>query len=112
MSIPIEGISVLDVKGIRGTLEYAGEYDSVLSFFDELQVASPHVISFGNKVSLNKSGLVGDDRWSLEIDVTGYYVEEDRDIVKTINLLTPFVTYDSDQQMVTEFTQRAEKLSN
>jgi Tfp pilus assembly protein PilO len=112
VSISTEEVSVLDVKGIRVPMAYSGEYDPMLDFFNELQVASPYVLSFGHKVTLNKSGTEDEEMWSLEIDVTGYYVEEDRDIVKKINSLTPFVTYYSDQQMVTEFMQRAEKLSN
>jgi len=112
VSISTEDVSVLDVKGIRVPMEYSGEYDPILDFFNELQIASPYVLSFGHKVTLNKSGSADEEMWSLEIDVTGYYVQEDRDIFKTINLFTPFVSYESDQEMVMEFMQRAEKLSN
>ena len=104
-------VSVLDVKGIRAPMEYSGEYEPILNFFDELQLSSPYVISFGSKVELNKSGEEGENNvsWFLKIEVTGHYVEEDKDVAGTINMRTPLIPYDSQEDMIVEFSERVKK---
>ncbi len=113
IAISTEESSALDVKGIRVPMAYRGDYEPILDFFDELQLVSPYVISFGHKVELNKS-FFGDDekaQWSLEIDVTGYYVEEDETSSERLNLLVPVRPYVAYEETIKEFQERSEKLS-
>ncbi len=112
VTISEEEISALDVKGIRVPMGYSGDYEPILDFFNELQLASPYVISFGHKVDLVKRGDEGERNveWGLEIDVTGYHVEEDQDLDVTINPLLPVIPYDSDRDLVEEFADRVERL--
>ncbi len=113
MSVSTEENSILDVKGVRVPMVYAGDHQPIVDFFNELQLVSPYVISFGHKVELNKTESdAGQETWNLEIDITGYYVEEDENIVRTVNFLVPFSSYDSQENMVKEFSERVEKLIN
>lgn len=111
--LPVTIESVLDVEGIRATMDYSGEYEDILDFFNELQLVSPYVISFGNKVDLTKRGeeTDGNIRWRLEIDITGYYTKEREGLDAVINPLMPFSPYDADENMVQEFADRVQRLS-
>lgn len=112
IAISDEDISILDVKGIRVPMGYSGDYNPILDFFNELQLVSPYVISFGHKVELNKLGSEseGNVKWSLEIDVTSYYVEEDQHLDTVVNFSAPLKPYDTQQEMVDEFAERVERL--
>ncbi len=105
-----EEVGAVTVKGIRVPMGYSGDYKLILEFFDELQIASPYVISFGHKVELAKSNPEDskDSLWSLEIDVTGYYVEEEEDISVAFNPKAPFIPYNSQEDLVSEFAERVE----
>ena len=112
VTISEEEVKTLDVKGIRVPMGYSGDYEPILDFFNELQVVSPYVISFGHKVELNKRGVEdeGPVVWSLSIDITGYHVEEDSSLDVTPNPLLPFIAYDTDPDIVAEFAERVERL--
>ncbi len=105
-----EDISTLNVKGIRVPMEYTGNYEPILDFFNELQTVSPYVISFGYNVELNKLGEDDDTEWGLEIDITGHHVREDEELARTTNLYLPITPYNSDEELVQEFTERVEIL--
>lgn len=111
--LPVAMESVLDVEGVRATMDYSGEYNDILDFFNELQLVSPYVISFGNKVDLNKRGVEVEDNvmWRLEIDITGYYTKEREELEAIINPLMPFTPYDTDESIVEEFAERVERLA-
>jgi Tfp pilus assembly protein PilO len=112
ITIATEESVMLEMKGIRIPMGYMGDYASIVSFFDELQVASPYVISFGTHVELTKSvgASLTDVIWVLEIDVTGYYVEESAEKEDTANLYLPFLPYDRHEDMISEFDARVKKL--
>ncbi len=112
ITIAEEEVSVLDVKGIRVPMEYSGGYNPILDFFNELQLVSPYVISFGHKVELAKRGSEDENNveWTLEIDVTGYHVEEDQDSDMSINPLNPIIPYNTNEDLVEEFAERVERL--
>lgn len=113
ISISEEETSILDVKGIRAPMEYSGDYERILDFFNELQTVSPYVISFGHKVELNKSGDDEESVWNLEIDVTGHYVEEEsEEVFQRIDFSRPIIPYDGDQDIVEEFAERIEILED
>lgn len=103
-----EDVSTLDVKGIRVPMEYSGDYEPILDFFNELQTVSPYVISFGHNVELNKLGDGDDAEWGLEIDITGYHVREDDEMVRTTNLYSRFTPYSNFENLVEEFAERVE----
>ena len=105
--------SVLEVEGVRATMDYSGDYEDILDFFDELQLVSPYVISFGHRVDLNKRGTEaeGDVRWRLEIDITGYYAAERQELEAEINPLVPFRPYNANEDIVEEFAERVERLA-
>ncbi len=109
---PVTIESVLDIEGVRATMDYSGDYNDILDFFNELQLVSPYVISFGHKVELTKRGseVERDVNWRLEIDITGYYTKEREVAEATINPLVPFTPYDADEEMVAEFADRVERL--
>jgi Tfp pilus assembly protein PilO len=111
VAITTEQISSLEVKGVRVPMGYRGDYDKILDFFNELQLVSPYVISFGHKVELNQFMMNQNDplSWALEIDVTGYYVEEDSE-QRSLNLLVPIRPYDYDPNLVAEFENRVKKI--
>jgi hypothetical protein len=107
-----EEVTFLSVKGIRVPMGYRGKYEPILEFFDELQLASPYVLSFGHKVELNKlkaeEGV--EPNWSLEINVTGYHVQEEEDLNAIFNPMMPFTPYDTEADLVLEFAERVKKL--
>ena len=110
--MPVTIESVLDVEGVRATMDYSGDYNDILDFFNELQLVSPYVISFGHKVELTKRGaeVERNVNWRLEIDITGYYTKEREVAEATINPLIPFTPYDAYEEMVAEFADRVERL--
>lgn len=112
VAVSRDDLPFLNLKGIRVPMGYSGDYEPILDFFNELQTVSPYVISFGHKVDLRKSGTEEDDdiRWNLEIDVTGYYVEELETSTHDINLSMPIGPYDSDPNVVEEFEERIKRL--
>jgi Tfp pilus assembly protein PilO len=112
VTISKEDIASLDVKGIRVPMGYAGDYEPILDFFDELQTVSPYVISFGHKVDLRKRGTEDENNveWGLEIDITGYHVEEGQDLDRGINFSLPIKPYDFDPDMVEIFSERVNRL--
>jgi hypothetical protein len=112
IEIAINDVSSLDVKGIRVPMGYVGSYEPILDFFNDLQTISPYVISFGYKVDLRKRGTESENNveWGLEIDVTGYRVEEGQDLGREINLSLPMKPYDFNQDMVEAFSERVNRL--
>jgi hypothetical protein len=110
--VAVEETVMLNMKGIRVPIGCRGDYNSITDFFDDLQVASPYVISFGTKVELTKTlgTSVEEEIWSLGIDVTGYYVEEPQASEDELNVYRPIVPYDRHAEIIKEFDERVKKL--
>jgi Tfp pilus assembly protein PilO len=72
--------------GVSGPLSYSGRYDKVLEFLDEIQGYSPYLVTLKD-VSLGNNG---EGVWTVEFDLTGYYIpEKDRQP----DLYMPFTKY-------------------
>jgi len=88
--------------GVSSPLSYEGNLDDVLSFLDNLYVASPYVISAQN-VSLKQTG----EQWRVTLNVTGYYVPES---TLEIDPYTSFESYTEYQNIVNIFREKANQL--
>ena len=90
---------------VNGPLSYAGSFDSILSFLDELQVASPYIVSIEG-ISLRGSEA---DLWNISLTTTGYYIPEE---VQNIDLYIPFSPYNKYEETMKILRQKSEKLEN
>lgn len=90
------------ILGVSGPLAYSGSLENVLSFLESLYSASPYIISVEN-IELSNSG----SDWTVELNVTGYYVPEN---IEDFNLYNNFVPYTNDSAVVKIFESKAEKL--
>jgi hypothetical protein len=89
--------------GVSSPLNYEGELSNVLTFLDNLYDASPYVISISG-VELKRGG---GDKWSVDLNVMGYYVPEST--MKT-NIYKDFESYLEYQDVVEAFSQKASQL--
>jgi Tfp pilus assembly protein PilO len=95
--------SVKGSQGVSGPLSYTGTYKNILDFLDEVQVSSPYLVTLKN---ISLSG--GEDRWSVDFDLAGYYVPERG---TNIDLYLPFTPYTNFSDVIDIFTTRSNKLN-
>lgn len=89
--------------GVSSPLNYEGELSNVLTFLDNLYDASPYVISISG-VELKRGG---GDKWSVDLNVMGYYVPES---TMETNIYKDFESYLEYQDVVEAFSQKASQL--
>ncbi|HNR53307.1 MAG TPA: hypothetical protein PKW94_01410 [Candidatus Dojkabacteria bacterium] len=90
------------ILGVSGPLAYSGSLENILSFLESLYSASPYIISVEN-ISLSESSK----DWTVELNVTGYYVPENID---EFNLYSKFEPYTTDDNVVKIFESKAKEL--
>jgi hypothetical protein len=90
-------------QGVSSSLSYKGEYDNVLDFIDELQGYSPYLVTLKG-VELS---MVGGDNWSVDFQLTGYYVPERE---RSVDFLRPFTKYTNFSDIIDIFSVKVEKL--
>lgn len=89
--------------GVSSPLNYEGELGNILTFLDNLYDASPYVISISG-VELKRGG---GDKWSVDLNVMGYYVPES---TMETNIYKDFESYLEYQDVVDAFSQKASQL--
>ncbi|MDD3474743.1 MAG: hypothetical protein PHP08_02470 [Candidatus Dojkabacteria bacterium] len=98
-----EQTTVKKSLGVSGPLSYSGSYTSILEFLDEIQAYSPYLVTLKN-ISMSHGG---DDTWSVDFDLTGYYIPEtDTDV----DLYIPFSKYTQFSDIIDIFSVRVSKL--
>jgi len=90
---------------VNAPLAYSGSFGSILGFLDELQGASPYIVSIEG-ISLRGSE---NDIWNISFKTTGYYIPEE---VQNTSLYTPFSAYNKYEETMKILRQKSEKLEN
>ena len=91
--------------GINGPLAYTGEFSKILEFLDELQTASPYIVSVEG-ITLRESQ---DASWNMSLTVTGYYIPAE---IETVDLYQPFTLYTKFSTVMSVLRQKSEKLQD
>jgi len=89
--------------GVSGPLSYSGQYKDILEFLDEIQAYSPYLVTLKD-ISMSHSG---EGRWSVEFELTGYYIPE-QDI--KVDFYQPFTKYTQFSDIIDIFSVRVERL--
>ncbi|HHX99087.1 TPA: hypothetical protein GX533_00145 [Candidatus Dojkabacteria bacterium] len=92
-------------KGVNGPLAYSGKLQDVLSFLDSFYTSSPYIVSPEN-ITLESRG---DNRWEVELNLTGYYILEEENVI--VNLYKPFKAYTDYSDVVGIFREKALRLA-
>jgi len=90
---------------VNGPLSYTGSFTNVLSFLDELQMASPYIVSVEDLSLREADG----GNWHVSLSVTGYYIP---DQTETVSIYTPFSAYNKYEETMEILRQKSEKLEN
>ena len=90
---------------VNGPLSYTGSLEDSLSFLDELQTASPYIISIKD-ISLRGSS---NEIWNMSLTTTGYYIPEK---AQNINLYVPFSAYNKYEETMKILREKSAKLEN
>lgn len=90
---------------VNGPLSYTGSFESVLEFLDELQTASPYIVSVED-VSISKTS---EEKCSMSLNITGFYIPEQN---KKLDLYLPFSAYTKYQDIMEILRLKAEKLED
>ncbi len=90
---------------VNGPLSYYGSFGSVLEFLDELQMASPYIISVED-ISLREAD---GDIWNVSFTITGYYIPEE---TENLDLYAPFSAYSSYEETMEILREKSEKLGD
>jgi len=87
--LQVEKLEARDaLDGVSGPLEYSGDYQSVISFLDDVQDVSPYIIRLKNVEVRLKEDDVG-----ISLDVSGYFIadtEQEPDIYAPFQLYTEY----------------------
>jgi hypothetical protein len=89
--------------GVSGPLSYSGAYTDVLEFLDEIQGYSPYLVTLKD-ISMSNNG---EGTWSVEFELTGYYIPEQD---TTVDFYQPFTKYTQFSDIIDIFSVRVEKL--
>jgi len=103
ISLGSDEITSQESLGVSGPLSYSGSYSDVLDFLNEVQSYSPYLVTLEN-ISLSSSR---EDKWSVEFDLTGYYIPER---AMEPNLYIPFTKYTQFSDIIDIFSVRVEQL--
>ena len=93
-------------KGVSGPLAYSGTLENVMSFLDALYTSSPYIVTANN---INLSGSTNQDKWNVELSLTGYYVEDTGET--RVDIYLPFKAYTDFNDVITTFSEKAKKLA-
>lgn len=95
-----------DLYGVNGPLKYEGTYENIVSFFNEINTYSPYLINVSDiSMSLQDSGT-----WSLEMRVTGFYIQQNEDISFNSLVYGTFTSYLNNPSLMEALRTRGEKL--
>ena len=104
------------VNSISGPIVYEGNFVQVVDFLDKLQTESPYIIEAQN-IELKRIPRTNDegkrvdsDFWKLELNITGYYIDEAADI-SISGLDRPMNIYTSDSTVLDTFKDKASILN-
>lgn len=92
------------IKGVSGPLKYEGSLSQITAFLDQLQDASPYIIST-DQVRLRKQTT---DKWELSLTVTGFYLNQSS--LPKVNIYQPFTKYTNFSDTLNVFEEKANKL--
>lgn len=98
-----EQTTVKKSLGVNGPLSYSGRYNDVLEFLDEIQAYSPYLVTLQN-ISMSHGS---DDNWSVDFDLTGYYIPETN---TNVDLYMPFTKYTQFSDIIDIFSVRVSNL--
>jgi hypothetical protein len=93
------------IKGVSGPLKYVGTLNQITDFLDELQVASPFILS-ADQIKLKKEN--SGEKWEIAVNITGYYINQ-ASLTKT-NLYNNFVPYTQYEDTLNIFKLKSEKI--
>lgn len=105
-----EGTEFGSVTSVSGPLEYSGSYDHIMSFLDELQSASPYLITVQN-VDIQKNEEIAGDEWSIDMSVQGFYMTDDSANLEALGrelYYLPFYNYQQDKDLLGVIRQRGQ----
>lgn len=94
---------VRESLGVSGPLSYSGDYNAILDFLDEIQGYSPYLVTLRN-ISLSGN----DESWSVDFDMTGYYIPESNSVM---DLYRHFSLYTKFDDILDIFKTRSSKLN-
>lgn len=89
--------------GVSGPVAYQGDYQSVVSFLEQVQVISPYIIRLQDVEVVSLSN----GQWSISLNVSGYYMADRNSVV---DLYKPFKSYTDFQDILDIFKAKAESL--
>lgn len=95
-------------KGITGPLKYDGTFEDVVEFLELIKVKSPYLID-SSETKVNRY-LDIDDRWSLNISITGYYMVDAADV--SVNPLGNISLYTTMPELMQEMRDRSETIKS
>jgi hypothetical protein len=98
-----EQTTVKKSLGVSGPLSYSGRYKDILEFLDEIQAYSPYLVTLQN-ISMSHGS---DDNWSVDFNLTGYYIPETD---TSVDLYMPFTKYTQFSDIIDIFSVRVSKL--
>jgi hypothetical protein len=103
--VEVKGGGVVEdsvISGVSGPLRYTGSLEDITTFLDELQNASPFIVST-DKVDIKN--IADSSSWEVSITLTGYYV--DRANIASANIYNPFVIYTRYDDVIEVFKDKA-----
>ena len=98
------GQSLSGSYGVSGPVSYTGSFENVLEFLDEVQNVSPYLIGTSN-LELSRST---NDKWTVEINITGYYMPDKSST--DLNIYSDIKKYTTYQDIVDIFKEKAKQL--
>lgn len=90
-------------KGVSGPLKYTGPLTSILNFLDDLQNASPYVVSSDN---IEMKQMTDSNEWEISLLITGYYLNQAA--LPKPDIYQPFSGYSQFQNVIDVFRNKAE----
>jgi len=92
----------LSTNGVSSNLSYSGSYNDVLDLVDEIHDYSPYLVILRN---IELSG--GNDNWTVEFEITGYYMPDQE---RRVDFYQPFTKYTNFSDIMDEFSIKVQKL--
>ena len=98
--LEVEKLEARDaLDGVSGPLEYSGDYQSVISFLDDVQDVSPYIIRLKNvEVRLAKENV------RISLDASGYFIA---DTNQEPDIYAPFQPYTEYTDVMEVFRKKA-----
>jgi Tfp pilus assembly protein PilO len=94
---------------VSGPVKYNGDYDSIISFMDEMQSYSPYLISLESLKLSHMPTSVSNNSWSLELSVMATYYGNDTITIPSYSNYM-FVPYTTNADSLSLLKKRSEKI--